>query len=85
MVIGSALGACFMGMLPEDSNKYIVLFAVSTFLRAIVIAFAPQINFKGRLPKLTNLNRFFQMIPASINLIRPFIWKKKKEFKKDKE
>ncbi len=85
MVIGSALGAWFMGMLPADSNKYIVLFAVSTFLRAIVIAFAPQINFKGRLPKLTNLNRFFQMIPSSVNLIRPFIWKKKKDFKKDKE
>jgi hypothetical protein len=67
-----------MGLLPAEANGYIILFAVSTLLRAIVIAFAPHVNFRGRLPRLGQLNRFFDMLPSTSNLIRPFIWKKKK-------
>jgi hypothetical protein len=51
-----------------------------------VIAFAPHVNFKGRLPKLAGLNRFLDMIPSASNLIRPFTWKKKsKNSRKEKE
>jgi predicted MFS family arabinose efflux permease len=86
MVIGSSLGACFMAILPPDANRYIILFAGSTLLRALVIAFAPHVNFKGRLPKLAGLNRFLDMIPSASNLIRPFTWKKKsKNSRKEKE
>jgi MFS family permease len=73
MVIGSMLGAWFMKSLPAGQNHYLILFAVSTVLRSLVIMFAPHVNFFGQLPRFINLNRFFNMVPSLSNLTRPFI------------
>jgi MFS family permease len=77
MVIGSMLGAWFMKSLPEGQNHYLILFAVSTVLRSLVIIFAPHVNFFGQLPRFVNLNRFFNMVPSLNNLTRPFVRKEK--------
>lgn len=84
MLIGSALGAVFMRYLPATFDQYLVLFAVSTFLRALVLIFAPHVNFRGQIPKLIGSRRTLGVIPPFANLARPFLGKiKKKKEEKD--
>ncbi|HXH75799.1 MAG TPA: MFS transporter [Bacteriovoracaceae bacterium] len=90
MVIGSLLGALFMRHLPPSLNPYIVLFATSTFLRVLVIIFAPHVNFRGNIPKLISFNRVFMVLPPFGALTRPVVGKIKKkgeekEIKEEKE
>ena len=82
MVIGSMLGAAFMKYLPSNMDQYLVLFAASTFLRAMVIIFAPHVNFKGQIPRLISFNR--GLMPTFASLTRPIVGmiKKKPEDKK---
>lgn len=82
MVIGSMLGAAFMKNLPASMDHYLVLFAASAFLRAMVIIFAPHVNFKGQIPKLISFNR--GLMPTFASLTRPIVGmiKKKPEDKK---
>jgi MFS family permease len=85
MVIGSMLGAWFMKNIPLGWNQYLALFATSTFLRILVIIFAPHVNFMGKIPKLIGLNRFFGVIPSFGALARPLSEKEKKESEKEKQ
>jgi MFS family permease len=83
MVLGSLLGALFMKYLPAGFDQYLILFAASTFLRFLVIIFAPHVNFKGQIPKLISFNRVFNVRPPYGALSRPIIGRIKK--KKDEE
>lgn len=85
MVIGSMLGALFMKNLPADWNQYLVLFAASTCLRIIVIAFAPHVNFRGRIPKLFAINRTQGVVPSFSSLARQFLKDDRKKNKEDKK
>lgn len=78
MVIGSMLGALFMKTLPTGWNPYLVLFATSTLLRAMVIMFAPHVNFAGQIPKLF-INRLTTVRPPFGAFGRPIIGKVKKK------
>lgn len=79
MMIGSMLGALLMKFLPPDLDQYATLFAVATFLRISIVVFAPQINFKGQIPKLIGFNRIISIRPGLGVLTRPFIGKVKTE------
>ena len=83
MVIGSMLGAWFMKSLPTGWNQYLVLFAASTFLRLLVITFAPHVNFAGQIPKLI-INRISSVRPPFGAFGRPIVDKVKKENKEEK-
>ncbi len=82
MVIGTSLGAVFMECLPVEGNSYLILFAVSTLLRFLVIMFAPHVNFRGQVPKLIQLNRLLGARPQFGAFSWPVIRKNKKEKKK---
>lgn len=84
MLIGSMLGAIFMKILPNKWDQYLVLFTTSSFLRLGVIAFAPQINFKGQIPKLLTVNRILSVRPPVSYMARPFALKSKLKNKKNK-
>lgn len=73
MFLGSMLGALFMKILPGDVNKFLALFVVSTFLRLSLVVFAPQVNFRGQIPKLLT----FSWRPVIVSLARTFLGKKK--------
>lgn len=85
MVIGSMLGAWFMKSLPIGWNNYLVLFAASSFLRILVILFAPHVNFKGQIPRLMGLNRTFGVVPSFSSLARQFSREDKKDSEEDKK
>ena len=84
MLIGSSLGAVFMKFLPATFDQYLVLFAASTFLRVLVLVFAPHVNFKGQIPKLIASRRILGVLPPFANLGRPFLGKIKKN-KEDRD
>jgi hypothetical protein len=79
MVIGSSLGAVFIKNIPSGLDPYLILFATSTFLRVLVLIFAPHVNFRGSIPKLISFNRVFMVIPPFGALTRPIIGKMKKK------
>jgi MFS family permease len=86
MVLGSLLGALFMKILPVSWDHYLTLFALSTFLRITLVIFAPQVDFKGQIPKLISFNRVMSVRPPFGAFTRPVIGKIKKtkvEEKKD--
>jgi MFS family permease len=84
MLIGSALGALFMKLLPLSYDQYLVLFAASTFIRVMVLIFAPHVNFRGQIPKIIGSRRILGVIPPFATLARPFLGKiKNKKEKKD--
>jgi MFS family permease len=85
MVIGSMLGALFMKSLPVGWNNYLVLFAASSFLRILVILFAPHVNFKGQIPRLMGLNRTFGVVPSFSSLARQFLRDEKKDSEEEKK
>ncbi len=85
MVIGSSLGALFMRYLPAEWNQYLVLFAASTCLRIVVIAFAPHVNFRGRIPKLFAINRTHGVVPSFGSIARQFLKDDKKPRDEDKK
>lgn len=79
MLLGSLLGALFMKILPTSVDHYLTLFAVSTFLRICLVVFAPQVNFKGQIPKLISFNRVMNLRPPFGVLTRPIVGKVKKK------
>lgn len=56
MALGSILGACIIYWLPPSLDQYLVLFAIATFLRILVVIFIPHVSIKGRLPQIFNLS-----------------------------
>ncbi len=84
MLIGSLLGALFMKILPPSLNHYLTLFVVATFCRILLVIFAPQVNFRGQIPKLIGFDRVASIRPAFGFINRPFFEKKKKENKNKK-
>jgi hypothetical protein len=52
MFLGSMLGALAMKILPAGMSQYLMLFIAGTLLRLTVVVFAPQMNFRGRIPKI---------------------------------
>lgn len=85
MICGSILGALFMKILPGTWDHFLTLFALSTFLRMSVVVFAPQVDFKGQIPKLISFNRVMSVRPPFGAFTRPVIGKitkKKSEEKK---
>jgi MFS family permease len=78
MIIGSLLGALFMKLLPEGFSQYTILFATATFLRILLIVFAPHVNFKGQIPKLMN-NRIFGVLSPFGAISRTITGKNKKK------
>jgi hypothetical protein len=86
MIIGTSLGALFMMALPASWDLYISLFALSTFLRFVVIIFTPHVNFRGQIPQLFSFNRVFSVIAPFGAFARPIIGKiKKKKNEGDKK
>jgi MFS family permease len=86
MILGSVLGALFMKILPSNWDLYLTLFATSTVLRISLIVFAPQVNFRGQIPKLISFNRVMNVIPPFGALTRPIVGKikvKNKDKNKD--
>ena len=83
MLLGSLLGALYMKILPIGWDHYLTLFVTSSILRAIVIVFAPQVDFKGQIPKLISFNRIMSVRPPYGAIVRPIVGKvrKKKEEK----
>ena len=78
MFLGSVLGALFMKLLPA-SDQYIILFVVATLLRFALVVFAPQVNFKGQIPKLISSRRVLNvMLPMGL-LSQPVVRKSKKK------
>jgi MFS family permease len=75
MVCGSLLGALFMKILPIGYDSYLALFAFSSLIRAIIVIFAPLINFRGEIPKLISFNRAMLVRPPFSAFTRPFIGK----------
>lgn len=73
MFLGSLLGALFMKILPSGWDAYLTLFATSTFLRIVLVVFAPQVNFKGQIPQLITANRIASVLPAFFSIVRPFV------------
>lgn len=84
MLLGSLLGALFMKLLPVGMDLYLTLFIVSTFLRIILIVFAPQVNFRGQIPKLISFNKVMTVTPPFGAFTWPIVGKikKKKETRK---
>jgi|GEM_PF-891772 len=85
MVIGSMLGAWFMKNLPMGWDNYLVLFAASSFLRVLVIIFAPHVNFRGQIPRLISITRSFGVVPSFGSLARQFLREDKKKSEEDKK
>jgi hypothetical protein len=86
MVIGSSLGALFMKNLPAGWDQYLILFAASTFLRIMVIMFAPHVNFIGRVPRLLNFSKAPGVFVSFSSIARQFLDDEKiKKEKKDKK
>ncbi len=83
MFIGSLLGAGLMKILPIQLDSYLTLFGISTLIRLTLIVFAPQINFRGQIPKMINFNRLLSVRPPFVTLTRPF--KEKSDKKKNKD
>jgi hypothetical protein len=83
MFIGSLLGAGFMKILPSHWDSYLSLFAVSTLIRLTLIVFAPQINFRGQIPKMINFNRLLSVRPPFVALTKPFKEKSKNKKSRD--
>jgi hypothetical protein len=83
MFIGSLLGAGLMKILPIQWDSYLTLFGISTLIRLTLIVFAPQINFRGQIPKMINFNRLLSVRPPFVTLTRPF--KEKSDKKKNKD
>jgi predicted MFS family arabinose efflux permease len=86
MICGSLLGALFMQILPTSWDAFLTLFALSTFLRLSVVVFAPQVDFKGQIPKLISFNRVMSVRPPFSAFTRPIVGrvrKKNSEEKKD--
>lgn len=83
MVCGSLLGALVMKILPVSYDSYLTLFALSTFIRTILVVFAPQVNFRGQIPELISFNRVMLVRPPFSAFTRPFIGKKLSKKKKE--
>lgn len=82
MMLGSLLGATFIKLMPTNWDPFLALFAVATFIRVVLVIFAPQVNFKGQMPDLISFNRVMSVRPPFGFFTRPFvdkIVKKKKE------
>ncbi len=79
MITGSLLGGLLIRQIPDQYDKYLTLFAISTILRAFVVLAAPQVNFKGRIPKLISFNRVFAVRPPYGALTRPILGRLKKK------
>lgn len=84
MLLGSLLGALFMKLLPVGWDLYLTLFTVSTFIRIILIVFAPQVNFRGQIPKLISFNKVMSGRPPFDAFTWPVVGKIKKKKVKDK-
>jgi hypothetical protein len=84
MLLGSLLGALFMKLLPANMDHYLTLFTVATFLRVILIIFAPQVDFRGQIPKLISYNRVMSIRPPFGAFTRPIVGKVKKNNEKEK-
>lgn len=78
MICGSLLGALFMKILPSTWDGFAALFALSTFLRMSVVVFAPQVDFKGQIPKLISFNRVMSVRPPFGAFTRPVVGKIRK-------
>jgi hypothetical protein len=85
MVCGSLLGALFMNLLPDSMNPFLTLFALSTFVRMGLVVFAPQVDFRGQIPKLISFNRVMSVRPPFGAFARPFLGKIQKSEVKKKE
>jgi MFS family permease len=79
MFLGSLLGALFMKILPVSWDHYLVLFAASTVIRVLLIVFAPQVDFKGQIPKLISRGYGMTTRPPFGGYTRPIIDKIKKK------
>lgn len=79
MITGTLLGGWAMRQIPDQYDKYLTLFAASTIIRAIVVLAAPQVDFKGRIPKLISFNRVFSVRPPYGALTRPILGRLKKK------
>lgn len=79
MITGTLLGGWAMRQIPDQYDKYLTLFAASTIIRAIVVLAAPQLDFKGRIPKLISFNRVFSVRPPYGALTRPILGRLKKK------
>lgn len=85
MLLGSLLGALFMRLLPVTWDHYLTLFAVATFIRLVLVVFAPQVDFKGQIPKLISSRRVLNvMLPMGL-LAQPMVKKSKKKKTEDSE
>lgn len=84
MMLGSLLGALFMKILPTGIDPFLTLFAVSSFFRIILVVFAPQVDFKGQIPKIISFNRVMSVRPPFGALTRPVVGKVKKNNKEKK-
>ena len=83
MLLGSVLGALFMRLLPVSWDHYLTLFFVATLLRITLVIFAPQVNFKGQIPKLLASRRVLNiMIPMGL-LAQPIVKKKNKKLEEE--
>lgn len=79
MLLGSLLGASFMKLLPATWDQYLTLFTIATLLRIGLVIFAPQVNFKGQIPKIIASRRVLNvMLPLGL-LSRPVLEKSKKK------
>lgn len=85
MILGSLLGGIFMRQIPDNWDKYALLFIFSTILRVLVIIIAPQSDFKGQIPKFISFNRVFMVLSPFGALTRPIIDKIKKKKLGDKD
>ncbi len=85
MVTGSLLGAWFMKNLPASWDHYLILFATSTFLRIMVIIFAPHVNFIGRIPKILNFTRAPEIFNSFNSITRLYLGKEKKKSQEEKK
>lgn len=79
MLLGSLLGALFMKLLPVGWDLYLTLFTVSTFIRVALIVFAPQVNFRGQIPKLISFNKVMSVRPPFGAFTWPVVGKIKKK------
>ncbi len=74
-----------MKILPTGWDIYLTLFTASTFLRIALIVFAPQVNFRGRIPKLISFRGGISTRPPFGAMTRPIIGKVKKETEEEKK
>lgn len=85
MVIGSMLGAWFMKSLPIGWDHYLVLFAASTFIRVMVIIFAPHVNFRGQIPSFISVGRVLSLVPGIGLLTKPIVGRIRKKSGEEKK